>query len=81
MNLYGQSMMVKVTHSPDMLVDDKCDTNLLIHDINKAEDLFFKVGTIPVPIPTENSESKNVLTIVNHLLQYLFQYKTSTYST
>ena len=43
--------------------------NLLIHKGKKAKDLFFKDGTIPDPIFTENSELNIVQTIINQQLE------------
>ena len=54
MTLYSQSMMVKVTHSPDLIVDDGGDMNLLIHDIIKAEDFFSRLVLSLSPDPQKN---------------------------
>ena len=56
-------------HRPDLIVDDGCDMILLIHEVNKAEELFLKDVTIPDPISTENSEFKIVQTIIKRQLE------------
>ena len=61
-------MMLRVTHSPDLIIDYGGDITILIHESNKAEDLFLKVGTVPDPSSTENPELKNVLIIIKNLL-------------
>ena len=56
-------------HRPDLIVDDGGDTTLLIHEGNKEEELFLKVGTIPDPISMENVELKIVQTIIKRQLE------------
>ena len=42
---------------------------LLIHESNKSEDLFLKVGTDPDPKSTKNDEFNNGLTIIKIFLE------------
>ena len=43
---------------PDLIVDDGCEMTLLIHEGNKAEDLFLNNSTISDPNSMENYEFK-----------------------
>ena len=56
-------------HRPDLIVDERCDTNLLIHEGKNVEDLFLKCGTIPDPSSTENVEFKIVQIIIKRQLE------------
>ena len=51
-------------HRTDLIVDDGCDINLLIHEGNKGEGFFLKDVTIPDPIFTDNDEFNIVQTII-----------------
>ena len=55
-------------HRHDLIFDDGFYITLLVHEVNKAEDLFLKDGTIPEPISTENIEFKIFQTIIKRQL-------------
>ena len=56
-------------HIPDLIVDDRGDMTLIIHEGKKAEELFLKDGTVPDPTPTDNNEFKVLQTIIKHQLE------------
>ena len=56
-------------YSPDLMVDDGGDMNLLIHEGKKAKYLFLNDGTIPDPISTDNVEFKIFQSIVKRQLE------------
>ena len=56
-------------HRPDLIVDDGGDMALLVHEGRKAEDLFFKDGTIPDPSYMDNAEFNIFQTIIKRQLE------------
>ena len=56
-------------HRPDMIVDDGGDRTILIHEVNKSEDLFFKNGAVPDPSSTDNDEFNIVQTIIKRQIK------------
>ena len=56
-------------HRPDLIVDDGVDMTFLIHEVRKAEELFFGYDTIPDPRSTDISELKILQNIVKRQLE------------
>ena len=56
-------------HRTDLIFDYGNDTTLLIHEGNKAEDLFLKDGTIPDPRFTYNAEFNIFQTIIKRQIE------------
>ena len=56
-------------HRPDLIVYDRGDITLIIHEGKKVEELFLEDGTIPDPSTTENSEFNIFQTIINFQLE------------
>ena len=56
-------------HIPELVVDGGGDMTLIIHDDKKAEDLFFKDGTIPDTSSTDNAEFNILQTIIKRQIE------------
>ena len=56
-------------HRPDLIVYDRGDITLIIHEGKKVEELFLEDGTIPDPSTTENSEFNIFQTIIKRQLE------------
>ena len=56
-------------HRPELIFGDGGDMTLLIHEGNKADELFLNDGTIPDPSSMDNAKSKIVQTIIKHQLE------------
>lgn len=54
---------------PDILIDDGGDATLLMHEGEKYEIQFEKVGTLPDPNSTDNREMQQVLRIIKEGLE------------
>ena len=56
-------------HRTDLIVGDRGEITLLIHEVKKAEELLLKDGTIPDPISTDNVEFKTFQTNIKRQLE------------
>ncbi|OMO58054.1 Adenosylhomocysteinase [Corchorus capsularis] len=54
---------------PDLIVDDRGDLTLLIHEGVKAEEVYEKTGRLPDPASTDDAEFQIVLTIIGNGLK------------